>query len=74
MEQPGVAGLHDAPDGVALVAMQFEAAGEPRQLQVRAVELALARAVEQVVVDPAQPLAALRILVGPGRETFLQQT
>ena len=72
MEQPGVAGLHDAPDGVALVAMQFEAAGEPRQLQVRAVELALARAVEQVVVDPAQPLAALRVLVGPGREALLQ--
>jgi hypothetical protein len=38
MEQPGVAGLHDAPHGVPLVRMQFEAAGESRQLQVRAVE------------------------------------
>ena len=73
VEQPGVAGLHDAPDGVPLVGMQFEAAGEPRQLQVRAVELALARSVEQVVVDPAQPLAALRVLEGPGREALLEQ-
>jgi len=34
MKQPGVAGLHDAPDGVPLVRMQDEAMGEPWKLQV----------------------------------------
>jgi hypothetical protein len=69
VEQPGVAGLHDAPHRIQLVRMQLEAAGEPRQLQVRAIEAPRPRGVEQVVVDPAQLLAAFAIFEGPERRT-----
>ena len=73
VKQPGVAGLHDAPDRVALARVELEALREARQLQMRAVELSLPDAVEQVVVDPAQPLAPRRVLVGPCREPVPDQ-
>ena len=73
MEQPGVAGLHDAPHRIQLVRMQHEAAGESRQLQVRAIEAPGPRGVEQVVVDPAQLLAPFAIFEGPAGEPLLDQ-
>mmetsp|Transcript_61806 Transcript_61806/g.146249 ORF Transcript_61806/g.146249 Transcript_61806/m.146249 type:complete len:258 (+) Transcript_61806:3335-4108(+) len=73
MEQPGVAGLHDAPHGVPLMGVQRVAAREPRQLEVRAVELPRSGGVEQVVVGPAQSLAALGFVEGPCREALLDQ-
>lgn len=73
VEQAHVAGLHDAPHRIPLVRVQREALREPRQLQVRTIEVPRPRRVEQVVVDPAQPLAAFVVLEGPGRETVLQR-
>jgi hypothetical protein len=53
--------------------MQHEAAGESRQLQVGTIEAPRPRSVEQVVVDPAQLLAAFGIFEGPAGEPLLDQ-
>ena len=71
--QERVAGTHAAPHGVVLVRPQRDILIHAGEVEVRAVEKARPEVVVRVVVQPHEPLGAVRIGENPGAEALLDE-